>query len=102
MASSFPFENSSDEQSKNRAEEKSATPASEAPFAEVFPPTDRRAFLQGAAAAAASLAMPRWAHAHPSDVDAIPPEIEKRPHQSPTRLPRWTPLPSLPPHTRSI
>src|SRR5260370_76912 len=102
MASSFPFENSSDEQSKNRAEEKSATPASEAPFAEVFPPTDRRAFLQGAAAAAASLAMPRWAHAHPSDVDAIRAEIEKRHDESVKRLQGWIRQPSIAAENRGM
>ena len=32
---------------------------------------DRRTFLQGAAAAAALTAMPRWAHAYPDDFAAI-------------------------------
>ncbi len=102
MASSSPFENSRDEQSKNRAEEKSATPASEAPFAEVFPPTDRRAFLQGAAAAAASLAMPRWAHAHPSDIDAIRAEIEKHHDESVKRLQDWIRQPSIAAENRGM
>src|SRR2546426_12697950 len=44
-------------------------------------PPDRRAFLQGAVASAAALALPRWtrADAHPaaSDLDAINKEIER-------------------------
>src|SRR5258708_3282353 len=102
MASSSPSEYSSDERSKNRAEEKSAPPASEAPFAEAFPPTDRRAFLQGAAAAAASLAMPRWAQAHPSDVDAIRAEIEKRHDESVKRLQDWIRQPSIAAENRGM
>jgi len=38
----------------------------------------RRTFLQGAAAAAALTAMPRWAQAHPDDFAVIRAEIEKR------------------------
>src|SRR5260370_20502841 len=102
MASSSPFENSKDEQSKNRAEEKSATTANEAPFAEVFPPTDRRAFLQGAAAAAGLLAVPRWAHAHPSDIDAIRAEIEKRHDESVKRLQDWIRQPSIAAENRGM
>src|SRR5260370_547733 len=102
MASSFPFENSPDDHSNNPAEEKSAPPGREGPFAEVFPPTDRRAFLQGAAAAAASLAMPRWAHAHPSDVDAIRAEIEKRHDESVKRLQGWIRQPSIAAENRGM
>src|SRR5260370_5127384 len=102
MVSSFPCENTSDWRSNKRAEEKRATPAGEAPSAEVFPPTDRRAFLQGAAAAAASLAMPRWAHAHPSDVDAIRAEIEKRHDESVKRLQGWIRQPSIAAENRGM
>src|SRR5712664_2323906 len=102
MASSSPFENSSDEQSKNRAEKKGAATANETPFAEVFPPTDRRAFLQGAAAAAAALAVPRWAHAHPSDLEAIRAEIEKRHDESVKRLQDWIRQPSIAAENRGM
>ena len=49
-------------------------------------PSDRRTFLQGVAATAvataATLAMPRWAQAHPAEADAIRAEIEKRHDES--------------------
>src|SRR5258706_4969362 len=102
MASSFHFGGDKDVQSSNRAEKKSATAADEPPFAEVFPPTDRRAFLQGAAAAAAALAVPRWAHAHPSDLDAIHAEIEKRHDESVKRLQDWIRQPSIAAETRGM
>jgi len=102
MASSFHFGGDKDEQSKNRAEEKSAATADETPFAEVFPPTDRRAFLQGAAAAAAALAMPRWAHARPGDLDAIHAEIEKRHDESVKRLQDWIRQPSIAAENRGM
>src|SRR5438045_4981979 len=78
MSNSSHFEDSRGERAKNRAEEKCATTTNDAPSAENFPSADRRAFLQGAAAAAAALAMPRWASAHPGDMDAIRAEIEQR------------------------
>ncbi len=102
MANSSHFEDSRDEQPKNRAEEESAATANETLFADVFPPTDRRAFLQGAAAAAASFAMPRWAHAHPSDVDAIRAEIEKRHDESVKRLQDWIRQPSIAAENRGM
>src|SRR5437660_25044 len=95
MASSFHFEDSRDERVKNRAEEKCATTTNETPSAGLSSPTDRRAFLQGAAAAAAALAMPRWARAHPSDLDAIRAEIEKRHDESVKRLQDWIRQPSI-------
>src|SRR5216684_3940158 len=102
MANSSHFEGSRDEQPKNRAEEESAATANETLFADVFPPTDRRAFLQGAAAAAASLAMPRWAHAHPSDIDAIRAEIEKHHDESVKRLQDWIRQPSIAAENRGM
>ncbi len=41
---------------------------------------DRRVFLQGVAASAAALALPKWASSAPAaaDLDAIQKEIEKR------------------------
>ena len=95
MASSSLFEDSRNEQAKNRAEEKCATTTKETPFAEIFPSADRRAFLQGVVVAAASLAMPRWAHARPSDLDAIHAEIEKRHDESVKRLQDWIRQPSI-------
>ena len=102
MASSFHFGGDKDVQSSNRAEKKSATAADETPFAEVFPPTDRRAFLQGAAAAAAALVVPRWAHAHPSDLEAIHAEIEKRHDESVKRLQDWIRQPSIAAENRGM
>ncbi len=102
MASSVYLGGNKDEHAKNGAEEKSATAASETPFAEVCPPIDRRAFLQGAAAAATSLAMPRWAQAHPSDLDAIHAEIAKRHDESVKRLQDWIRQPSIAAENRGM
>src|SRR5882762_6408184 len=102
MANSSHFEDSRDEQAKNRAEEKSSPANSETPSVENFPSTDRRAFLQGAAAAAAALAMPRWAHARPSDLDAIHAEIEKRHDESVKRLQDWIRQPSIAAENRGM
>ena len=102
MASSFHFEDSRDERVKNRAEEKCATTTNETPSAGLSSPTDRRAFLQGAAAVAAALAMPRWAHAHPGDMDAILAEIEKRHDESVKRLQDWIRQPSIAAENRGM
>ncbi len=102
MASSFHFEDRRDERVKNRAEEKCATTTNETPSAGLSSPTDRRAFLQGAAAAAAALAMPRWAHAHPGDMDAILAEIEKRHDESVKRLQDWIRQPSIAAENRGM
>jgi len=102
MASSFHFEDSRDERVKNRAKEKCATTTNETPSAGLSSPTDRRAFLQGAAAAAAALAMPRWAHAHPGDMDAILAEIEKRHDESVKRLQDWIRQPSIAAENRGM
>ena len=65
-------------------------------------PSDRRVFLQGAAATAAALALPRWARAHPGDVDAIRAEIEKRHDESVKRLQDWIRQPSIAAENRGM
>ena len=67
-----------------------------------FSPPDRRAFLQGTVAAAATLALPRWAAAHPGEFDAIRAEIEKRHDESVKRLQDWIRLPSIAAENRSM
>jgi acetylornithine deacetylase/succinyl-diaminopimelate desuccinylase-like protein len=64
--------------------------------------SDRRTFLQGAAAVAASLAMPRWADAHPGDMDAIQAEIEKRHEEALKRLQTWIRQPSIAAENRGM
>jgi len=65
-------------------------------------PTRRRTFLQGAAAAAALTAMPRWAQAHPDDFAAIRAEIEKRHEESVKRLQTWIRQPSIAAENRGM
>lgn len=68
--------------------------------------SDRREFLQGvaatAAATAATLAMPRWAQAHPGDLDAIRAEVEKRHDESVKRLQDWIRQPSIAAENRGM
>jgi acetylornithine deacetylase/succinyl-diaminopimelate desuccinylase-like protein len=68
--------------------------------------TDRREFLQGAAATAltgaTSLALPRWTAAAPSDLDAIRAEIEKRHDESVKRLQDWIRQPSIAAENRGM
>ena len=70
------------------------------------PPSDRRTFLQGAAATAAAtaatLAMPRWAQAHPAEGDAIRAEIDKRHDESVKRLQDWIRQPSIAAENRGM
>jgi len=63
---------------------------------------NRRTFLQGAAAAAALAAVPRWAQAHPGDMDAIRAEIEKRHDESVKRLQTWIRQPSIAAENRGM
>jgi acetylornithine deacetylase/succinyl-diaminopimelate desuccinylase-like protein len=67
---------------------------------------DRRTFLQGAAATAAAtaatLAIPRWAQAHPGDLDAIRTEVEKRHDESVKRLQDWIRQPSIAAENRGM
>jgi acetylornithine deacetylase/succinyl-diaminopimelate desuccinylase-like protein len=68
--------------------------------------SDRRTFLQGAAATAAAtaatLAVPRWAQAHPAEADAIRTEIEKRHDESVKRLQDWIRQPSIAAENRGM
>ncbi|MGB2897814.1 MAG: M20/M25/M40 family metallo-hydrolase [Candidatus Acidiferrum sp.] len=96
--------NSKQEQAENLAAETRAN--HEAGASTTFSPSDRRAFLQGAAAtaaaAAATLAMPRWAQAHPGDLDAIRAEVEKRHDESVRRLQDWIRQPSIAAENRGM
>src|SRR5258707_1421167 len=71
-------------------------------------PSDRRSFLQGAAAtavaSASTLAWPAWARstAAASDLDAIRAEIEKRHDESVKRLQDWIRQPSIAAENRGM
>jgi len=71
-------------------------------------PSDRRTFLQGAAATvaagAATFAWPAWAHnaVAASDLDAIRAEIEKRHNESVKRLQDWIRQPSIAAENRGM
>jgi len=96
--------NSKEEHAENLAAETRAD--HEAGTSTTLSPSDRRAFLQGAAAtaaaAAATLAMPRWAQAHPGDLDAIRAEVEKRHDESVKRLQDWIRQPSIAAENRGM
>ena len=66
--------------------------------------TDRRTFLQTAAAGAAALVLPRWtaAAAPASDLDAIFTEIDKRHDESLKRLQTWIRQPSIAAENRGM
>jgi acetylornithine deacetylase/succinyl-diaminopimelate desuccinylase-like protein len=65
--------------------------------------TDRRTFLQITAAAAASLALPRWTRAAAaSDLDPIFAEIDKRHDESLKRLQTWIHQPSIAAENRGM
>ena len=66
--------------------------------------TDRRTFLQTAAAGAAALALPRWTLAADasSDLDAIFAEIDKRHDESLKRLQTWIRQPSIAAENRGM
>ncbi len=90
------------ERQDGRAEAKRPGASSLAADAPMISPSDRRSFLQGAAAAAAAIAMPGWAKAHPSDLEAIRAEIEKRHDESVKRLQTWIRLPSIAAENRGM
>jgi acetylornithine deacetylase/succinyl-diaminopimelate desuccinylase-like protein len=96
--------NSREEHAENLARETRAN--HEAGTSTTFSPSDRRSFLQGAAAtaaaAAATLALPRWAQAHPGDLDAIRAEVEKRHDESIKRLQDWIRQPSIAAENRGM
>src|SRR4029077_7120039 len=62
----------------------------------------RRTFLQNAVAGAAALALPRWARAAASDLDAIRAEIEKRHGEAVQRLQEWIRQPSIAAENRGM
>ncbi len=64
--------------------------------------SDRREFLQTAAAGAAALALPRWARAAASDLDAIRAEIDKHHDESVQRLQEWVRQPSIAAENRGM
>ncbi len=65
--------------------------------------TDRRTFLQTAAAGAAALALPSWTRAAaPSDLDPIFAEITKRHDESLKRLQTWIHQPSIAAENRGM
>ncbi|HEX9112247.1 MAG TPA: M20/M25/M40 family metallo-hydrolase [Terriglobales bacterium] len=56
---------------------------------------DRRIFLQGAAAGAATFALPRWAHADEHDLNPIWTQIDKHHDEAVQRLQEWIRQPSI-------
>ena len=96
--------NSKQEHAENLASETLAN--HEAGASSTFSLSDRREFLQGAAATAAAtaatLAMPRWAQAQPGDLDAIRAEVEKRHDESVKRLQDWIRQPSIAAENRGM
>jgi len=69
---------------------------------EVTQSKSRRTFLHGAVAGAAALALPRWARAAASDLDAIRAEIEKRHDEAVQRLQEWIRQPSIAAENRGM
>ena len=104
MANASNSGNSRNEHAMNLTAETRAD--NEAGARTTFSPSDRRTFLQGAAAAAAAtaatFAMPRWPQAHPGDLDAIREEIEKRHDESVKRLQDWIRQPSIAAENRGM
>src|SRR5882672_8579407 len=104
MANASNSGNSRNEHAKNLAAEMLAD--NEAGVRTTLSPSDRRTFLQGAAAAAAAtaatFAMPRWAQARPGELDAIRAEIEKRHDESVKRLQDWIRQPSIAAENRGM
>ena len=64
--------------------------------------TGRREFLQGAAATAAALALPRWADAAADDLAPIRAEIAKRHDEALKRLQTWIHQPSIAAENRGM
>ncbi len=64
--------------------------------------TGRREFLQGAAASAAALAMPRWARADSADLGAIHTEVTRRHDEALKRLQTWIHQPSIAAENRGM
>ncbi|HXZ19098.1 MAG TPA: M20/M25/M40 family metallo-hydrolase [Candidatus Acidoferrales bacterium] len=62
----------------------------------------RREFLQGAAASAAALALPRWARADSGDLGPIRAQVEKRHDEALKRLQSWIHQPSIAAENRGM
>jgi acetylornithine deacetylase/succinyl-diaminopimelate desuccinylase-like protein len=90
------------ERSENHGNENNANSKNTNESPEFFYPTDRRTFLEAATAVAATFAVPRWAQSHPSDLDAIRAEIEKRHEESVMRLQTWIRQPSIAAENRGM
>ena len=103
MANDFDFKQIRREDSEWKNGEASVTEDS-------IPASDRRSFLQGAAASAvagaAAMAWPNWAragaNAAASEVEAILPEIAKRHGESVQRLQHWIQQPSIAAENRGM
>jgi acetylornithine deacetylase/succinyl-diaminopimelate desuccinylase-like protein len=95
MANGFRFE---------REDEKSQESKGRAATSDSEPLAGRRMFLQGAAASAAALALPSWAHSAmaPDDMDAIRAQIEKRHDEAVQRLQHWIQQPSIAAENRGM
>jgi acetylornithine deacetylase/succinyl-diaminopimelate desuccinylase-like protein len=95
MANGFRFE---------REDEKSQESKGRAATSDSEPLAGRRTFLQGAAASAAALALPSWAHSAmaPDDMDAIRAQIEKRHDEAVQRLQHWIQQPSIAAENRGM
>ena len=66
------------------------------------PEPGRRAFLRGAVAGAAALAVPRRMRADAGDLTAVRAEIEKRHHEAVERLQEWVRQPSIAAENRGM
>lgn len=64
--------------------------------------TGRRTFLQGVAAGAAAMALPKWARAADEDLGAVRAEIEKRHEEAVKRLQHWIQQPSIAAENRGM
>src|SRR5262249_50630300 len=84
------------------ADEPHATIANASGARASLPSPDRRAFLRGAVATAAALALPRWLLAQTSDLDGIRAEVEKRHDEAVKRLQEWIRQPSIAAENRGM
>jgi acetylornithine deacetylase/succinyl-diaminopimelate desuccinylase-like protein len=102
MANSSQFEAKRESVAKIHSGAESTPGSNETPSSENSSATDRRTFLQAAAAATAILAIPRWAQAHPGEMDVIRAEIEKRHDESVKRVQDWIRQPSIAAENRGM
>jgi len=102
MTDSPQFPTSEDTQVKHRSGNVVSPSNKPAARGGIFSAANRRNFLRGAAATAAALAMPRWAHTDPGDLDDIRAEIEKRHEEAVKRLQTWIRQPSIAAENRGM